>query len=109
MCIYPMESPGGYQLIGRTLPIWNTWQTSPPFAEAPWLLRYFDRIQFEPVGELELKKARRAMLAGDYPLRIEDGTFSIKEYNQFIDSIQNEVKAIRVRQKDALRCCIKGY
>merc|ERR1719493_552258 len=24
MCIYPMSSPGGYQLVGRTLPIWNT-------------------------------------------------------------------------------------
>lgn len=24
MCIYPMDSPGGYQLVGRTLPIWNT-------------------------------------------------------------------------------------
>ena len=24
MCIYPMYSPGGYQLVGRTLPIWNT-------------------------------------------------------------------------------------
>ncbi|HBM23224.1 MAG TPA: urea carboxylase, partial [Alcanivorax sp.] len=23
MCIYGMDSPGGYQLIGRTLPIWN--------------------------------------------------------------------------------------
>ena len=24
MCVYPMVSPGGYQLVGRTLPIWNT-------------------------------------------------------------------------------------
>ncbi len=24
MCIYGMDSPGGYQLVGRTLPIWNT-------------------------------------------------------------------------------------
>jgi urea carboxylase len=24
MCIYPMNSPGGYQLVGRTLPIWDT-------------------------------------------------------------------------------------
>ena len=31
MCIYPMESPGGYQLIGRTLPIWNTFGRVGPF------------------------------------------------------------------------------
>jgi urea carboxylase len=109
ICIYPMESPGGYQLIGRTLPIWNTWQTTPPFAEAPWLLRCFDRIQFEPVGEVKLEEARRAMLAGDYPLRIEDGTFSVKEYNQFIDSIRNEVEAFRIRQNEAARRCLTGY
>ena len=24
LCVYPMNSPGGYQLMGRTLPIWST-------------------------------------------------------------------------------------
>lgn len=46
MCIYPMESPGGYQLIGRTLPIWNTFGRVGPFSPAtPWLLRYFDQVR----------------------------------------------------------------
>ena len=27
MCMYAMASPGGYQLVGRTLPIWNTYGT----------------------------------------------------------------------------------
>ena len=45
MCIYPMDSPGGYQLVGRTLPIWNTWGRVKPFtADAPWLLRIFDQV-----------------------------------------------------------------
>ena len=45
MCIYPMDSPGGYQLIGRTLPIWNTFGRAGPFTPAkPWLLRYFDQV-----------------------------------------------------------------
>lgn len=45
MCIYPMESPGGYQLIGRTLPIWNTFGRVGPFTPAvPWLLRNFDQV-----------------------------------------------------------------
>ncbi len=109
ICIYPMESPGGYQLVGRTLPIWNTWQTHPAFAEAPWLLRFFDRIQFESVSEAELERAREAMVKGTYALRIEDGTFSIKEYNQFIGSIQDEVESFKVRQKEAVRRWTKGY
>jgi len=45
MCIYPMDSPGGYQLVGRTLPIWNTWGRVEPFTpDAPWLLRIFDQV-----------------------------------------------------------------
>ena len=45
MCIYPMDSPGGYQLVGRTLPIWNTWGRVEPFTpNAPWLLRIFDQV-----------------------------------------------------------------
>lgn len=45
MCIYPMDSPGGYQLVGRTLPIWNTWGRVKPFTpDAPWLLRIFDQV-----------------------------------------------------------------
>jgi allophanate hydrolase subunit 1 len=46
MCIYPMDSPGGYQLVGRTLPIWNTFGRSGPFsADKPWLLEFFDQVR----------------------------------------------------------------
>lgn len=109
ICIYPMESPGGYQLIGRTLPIWNTLQTTPAFAEAPWLLRFFDRIQFESVSEAELEKNREDMLNGDYTIQIEDGTFSIKKYNEFIESIRDEAEAFKVSQKAAAARWTKGY
>jgi len=46
MCIYPMDSPGGYQLIGQTLPIWNTFGRAGPFTpQKPWLLRNFDQVR----------------------------------------------------------------
>lgn len=109
ICIYPMESPGGYQLVGRTLPIWNTWQTTPVFAEAPWLLRFFDRIQFESVSEEELEEARKLMLDGNYDLRIEDGNFNIKKYNEFLDSIRDESEAFKARQQEAVARWTKGY
>lgn len=45
MCIYPMESPGGYQLVGRTLSMWNTFGRVEPFTtEKPWLLDFFDQV-----------------------------------------------------------------
>lgn len=46
MCIYPMDSPGGYQLVGRTIPIWNTFGRTGPFtASKPWLLEFFDQVR----------------------------------------------------------------
>ena len=109
ICIYPMESPGGYQLVGRTLPIWNTRQTTLAFAEAPWLLRFFDRIQFEAVTEKELEETREAMINGDYPLRIENGFFNIRLYNEFIRSISDEVEAFKIVQREAVYRWTQGY
>jgi len=109
ICIYPMKSPGGYQLVGRTLSIWNTWQTAPAFAEAPWLLRLFDRIQFESTSEDELLNAREAMLSGSYTLRIEEETFSVKEYKKFLDSVRDEAETFKARQKHAAKQWTKGY
>lgn len=108
-CIYPMESPGGYQLVGRTLSIWNTWQQSPAFAEAPWLLRFFDRVQFEVVSEAELEERRAAMVSNSWAPRIEDGTFSVKEYNAFLKSVAPEAESFKARQRAAAAIATVGY
>ena len=43
--IYPIESPGGYQLYGRTLPPWQTWGKGMNFSlDKPWLLEPFDQV-----------------------------------------------------------------
>ncbi len=33
MCIYGMEGPGGYQLFGRTIQVWNSYCCSPAFTD----------------------------------------------------------------------------
>ena len=109
ICIYPMESPGGYQLVGRTLPIWNTRQKGGCFAEAPWLLRNFDRIVFDYVGEGELEKLRAAFAEGEHSLVIEPGTFRVRDYNRFTESVAEEIKAFRRRQDEAIASAIVGY
>jgi len=90
MCVYGMEGPGGYQFVGRTLQMWNRWRDAASGAAAfeagkPWLLRFFDRIRFYPVGEEELLQIRRDFPAGRYPVRIEDGRFSMSDYGRFLD------------------------
>lgn len=43
--IYPVESPGGYQLFGRTLSTWHPWGKGANFqADKPWLLNPFDQV-----------------------------------------------------------------
>ncbi len=109
LCIYPMESPGGYQLVGRTLPIWNTWQSGKAFKESPWLLRFFDRIKFELVNEDELEDVRNKALSNEYEFNIEEGVFNIKEYNQFLDSVKEEADAFKERREKAIKEAIIGY
>jgi len=85
LCVYGMEGPGGYQLFGRTIQMWNSWRTTSEFSRGhPWLLRYFDRIRFFPVSEAELLDAREAFLHGAYPIDIKETTFSYREYTGFL-------------------------
>ncbi|KAK9808039.1 hypothetical protein WJX73_007706 [Symbiochloris irregularis] len=104
MCIYPMESPGGYQLVGRTLPIWNTFGRTPPFSrDQPWLLRYFDQVRFYEVSEEELKDLRKRFSQGNFHLRIEDSEFSMREHNAFLETVAGDVEAMGKRQKACMR------
>ena len=51
--VYPIETPGGWQLIGRT-PI----ELFLPFEEVPSLLNAGDKIQFYPISEKEYSDMR---------------------------------------------------
>lgn len=45
--VYPVESPGGYQLYGRALPTWQTWGKGNDFEpERPWILLPFDQVHY---------------------------------------------------------------
>lgn len=109
LCIYPMYSPGGYQLLGRTLPIWNTTQNNTNFAEAPWFLRMFDRIQFFPVEEDELEELRQRMLQGEYTIETANGSFDMPEYQKFLDDTREEAAAFKQKQEVAAAEATVGY
>lgn len=103
MCIYPMDSPGGYQLVGRTLPIWNTFARSGPFTpDAPWLLRFFDQVRFHHVSEDELEVLRKEFKNGECDIKIEETEFSMAQYNSLVESCKEEVVALKVRQRAAM-------
>ncbi|QHC68248.1 urea carboxylase [Rathayibacter sp. VKM Ac-2759] len=102
LCIYGMEGPGGYQFVGRTVPIWSTHHQSGAFeAGVPWLLRFFDRIRWYPVEPDELLSLRAEMAAGRLPLRIEEGTFGLAEYEEFLAENASEIAGFRAVQAEA--------
>ncbi|MFK7160337.1 urea carboxylase [Marinospirillum sp. MEB164] len=102
MCIYGMDSPGGYQLVGRTLPIWNTWLKNRQFApDAPWLLRFFDQVCFYPVTEEELDVLREDFRHGRFQCRIEQEVFDVAQYLQFLEDQADSISAFQSRQQQA--------
>ncbi|PPD44088.1 MAG: urea carboxylase [Methylocystis sp.] len=102
LCVYGMEGPGGYQLFGRTIQMWNSWRTTREFAPgSPWLLRFFDRIRFFPVTETELAEAREAFPHGAYPVRIEETRFCYRDYVGELDKHADSIAAFKSRQHAA--------
>lgn len=99
MCIYGMDSPGGYQLVGRTLPIWNTFLKNSQFsADEPWLLRFFDQVRFYPVSEAELATLRDDFREGRAAIRIEETTFDFAAHNAFLAEHAADISDFRARQ-----------
>ena len=102
LCVYGMEGPGGYQFVGRTLQMWNTFHTTREFFEGtPWLLRFFDELRFYPVAAEELLEIRAAFPRGHYPLRIEPKRFRLREYHGFLQSITSESAEFKKHQQAA--------
>ncbi|MED5812135.1 5-oxoprolinase/urea amidolyase family protein [Mycolicibacterium sp. 050232] len=104
LCIYGMEGPGGYQFVGRTTQIWN--HRHPLVAqgfdpEHPWLLRFFDRIQWYPVSADELLDLRADTAAGRGHVEIADGTFSLAEHEQFLSANAEDIAATRTAMEAA--------
>ena len=102
MCIYGMEGPGGYQLFGRTIQVWNTYRQTTAFTDGkPWLLRFFDQIRFFPVSHEELTEWRRDFPLGRREIRIETETFRLKDYRAFLAANQAEIAGFQTRRQAA--------
>ncbi|KAJ5754183.1 uncharacterized protein N7511_008336 [Penicillium nucicola] len=81
LALYPIASPGGYQLMARTLSAWDSAGTRPGFMPSrPWLFSYFDIVKFHEVTEAEFDKAERDFLAGRYRFQITDSTLDMDHY-----------------------------
>ncbi|MGI5453288.1 5-oxoprolinase/urea amidolyase family protein [Streptomyces sp. CA-249302] len=102
LCIYGMEGPGGYQFVGRTTQVWSGWQQRGAFEPgSPWLLHFFDRIKWYPVDADELLDLRADIASGRFVPRIEEGTFSLADYQRFLSEHADSIREFRTRQQTA--------
>ncbi|MBN9145454.1 MULTISPECIES: urea carboxylase [unclassified Novosphingobium] len=102
MCIYGMEGPGGYQLFGRTIQVWNTYRQTQDFIEnKPWLLRFFDQIRFYPVSAEELAEWRRDFPSGRRAIRVEPSQFRLADYRAFLADNAQGIAEFEARREAA--------
>ena len=102
LCVYGMEGPGGYQLMGRTIQMWNRYNRGGTFPGGkPWLLRFFDQIRFYPVSASELEEIRHDFPLRRYSLRIEESSFDLKQYEDFLLDNQEDITQFKSAQQKA--------
>jgi urea carboxylase len=102
LCVYGMEGPGGYQFVGRTVQMWNTYRNTKEFTPGhPWLLRFFDQIQFYPVDADELLDMRDRFPHGRFELDITEKQFRLRDYNAFLAGIKDETQVFKQSQQAA--------
>jgi urea carboxylase len=102
LCVYGMEGPGGYQFVGRTCQMWNTFRVSAEFTnDEPWLLRFFDQVRFYPVSHSELTEFRRDFLYGQAQLKIHQDRFRLADYRAFLSANADSITAAKARQQGA--------
>jgi urea carboxylase len=87
--IYPVATPGGYQIFARTpVPIWDTAKRFPVFADSIVLFRAGDRVKFVPVTQEEFEFVEAKVKEGTYIYNVvEYQKFSVRNYKHWIEKL----------------------
>ena len=102
MAIYNVESPGGYQLTGLTIPGVDLLGSKKGYsALRPWLFEDFDQLTFYPVSEEEYERQLAVFESGRYEYEIEDVEFDMAEHNKLLEDTREEVREMKERQRRA--------
>jgi urea carboxylase len=80
--------------------MWNRYRKTETFTQ-PWLLRFFDQIQFYPVSAAELQQIRRDFPLGNYPLKIEETSFRLVDYQHFLHAHSSAIETFQNHRRAA--------
>jgi KipI family sensor histidine kinase inhibitor len=84
--IYPVATPGGYQIFARIpVPIWDTGKRFPQFEDSICLFRPGDRVKFVPVTVEEFNDVEAKVKDGSYVYNVvEYQRFSVRNYKKWV-------------------------
>ncbi|WP_025038426.1 5-oxoprolinase subunit B family protein [Bradyrhizobium sp. DOA9] len=87
--IYPVATPGGYQIFARTpVPIWDATGKRSAFEGSLCLFRPGDRIKFVPVTREDYDAAEEAVKEERYEYTIvEYQKFVVRNYNNWVSKV----------------------
>ena len=99
MCIYGMEGPGGYQFVGRTIPVWRN-QGFGDLGDECWLLRNFDQIRYQEVDAQELLEIREACASNAYFPETQTTQLDLSAYQEELEQNATQIGAFnQTRQR----------
>ncbi|KAL2443999.1 Urea amidolyase [Exophiala dermatitidis] len=85
---YPVEQPGGYMMLARTLEMWDTFGTKPGFSPArPWIFEPFDLVKFYEVTIEDYDKISASLDSGHYQWEMSE---VVLDATKAYDSMQAE-------------------
>jgi allophanate hydrolase subunit 1 len=89
--IYPMNTPGGYHLIGRTpVPIYSLDTRLSPFRARATLFEPGDRVKFHAIDVKAFEEIEAACSAGAYRFSITEGElFSLSAYRSWGQAVSD--------------------
>lgn len=102
MALYNVESPGGYQNTGLSIPTADILGFKKGYSlEKPWLFDDFDQITFYEVNEDEYSELIQKFHSGRYEYEYENVEFDMKEHNKLLADTAEEVKEVKRKQRAA--------
>lgn len=103
LCVYAVDGPGGYQMVGRTVRAWTVGGQEEP---RPWRFELFDRVRFHEVEPAALDAARAAGAAAEERLvRVEEpAMLDVAAYERWLAAIADDVETVVAeRERRALQ------
>jgi len=105
--VYTTPTGGGYQLFGRTIPVFQFAQKHPMFKDGPTMFRAGDRIRFHEAPEDEVVEIYSHVHGPyyDYEYDITEDVFKVREYLEFVNrpEVREGARKFREAQAEAVK------